>query len=291
MRRLAWVCGDAEPSSDGQNGENTSIHLNDELLRESADLGIEPSELERLRKPEEIYQGLLSLGLLIPRWLYWDKNIEEGMQVAPELQAQQEQDLDVVKQTSFDLAIGLLPTIANRALLTIDILAPLSYSFGYFMEGATGQGKTQEEKVEIYNDAIRWCYTTDIFIEVQENLNIGCNMEQLQVASEYRENRHYPHDTLAIVLRTLARDYVYGQENRLSDAFKRDYLEASYCLATAEAIHGFTPDWVPAMMHNIGIAWYDTANEVDLKDFLDYCFKEVKTMLDVGKQVKIERQS
>ena len=288
---MTWASGDAEPSSDGQNGENTSIHLNDELLREAADLGIEPSELERLRTPEEIYQGFLSLGLLIPRWLYWGKNIEEGMQVAPELQAQQEQDLAVVKQTSFDLAIGLLPAIANRALLTIDILAPLSYSFGYFMEGAIGQGKTQEEKVEIYNDAIRWCYTTDIFIEVQENLNIGCNMEQLQVASEYRENRHYPHDTLAIVLRTLARDYVYGQENRLSDAFKRDYLEASYCLATAEAIHGFTPDWVPAMMHNIGITWYDTANEVDLKDFLDYCFKEVKTMLDVGKQVRVERQS
>ena len=288
---MTWASGDAEPSSDGQNGENTSIHLNDELLREAADLGIEPSELERLRTPEEIYQGLLSLGLLIPRWLYWGKNIEEGMQVAPELQAQQEQDLAVVKQTSFNLAIGLLPVIANRALLTIDILAPLSYSFGYFMEGASGQGKTQEEKIEIYNDAIRWCYTTDIFIEVQENLNIGCNSEQLKVASEYRENQHYPHDTLAIVLRTLARDYVYGQENRLTDAFKRDYLEASYYLATAEAIHGFTPDWVPAMMHNIGIAWYDTANKVDLKDFLDYCFKEVKTMLDVGKQVKVERQS
>ena len=285
------MCGDAESSSDGQNRENTSIHLNDELRREAADLGIEPSELERLRTPEEIYQGLLSLGLLIPRWLYWGKNIEEGMQIAPEHQAQQDQDLALVKQTSFNLAIGLLPVIANRALLTIDILAPLSYSFGYFIEGATGQDKTQAEKIEIYNDAIRWCYTTDIFIEVQENLNVGCTMEQLKVASGYRENRHYPHDTLAIVLRILVRDYVYGQDNRLSDTFKQDYLEASYCLATAQAIHGFTPDWVPAMMHNIGVTWYDTANKVDLKDFLDYCFKEVKTMLDLGKQVRVERQS
>ena len=99
LRRLAWVCGDAEPSSDGQNGENISIQLNDELLREAADLGIEPSELERLRTPEQISQGLLSLGLLIPRWLYWGKNIEGGIQVAPVLQAQQEQDLIVVKQT------------------------------------------------------------------------------------------------------------------------------------------------------------------------------------------------
>ena len=99
------MCGDAAPSSDGQNGKNTSIQLNDELLKEAVDLGIEPSELERLRTPEEIYQGLLALGLLIPRWLYWGKNIEEGMQVAPELQAQQEQDLSVVKQTSFNLAI------------------------------------------------------------------------------------------------------------------------------------------------------------------------------------------
>lgn len=31
-------------------------------------------------------------------------------------------------------------------------------------------------------------------------------------------------------------------------------------------------------------------NEVDLKGFLDYCFKEVTTMIDVGKQVRAERQ-
>ena len=89
--------------------------MNDELRREASDLRIEPSELERLRTPDEIYQDLLSIGLLIPRWLYWGKNIEEAMQVVPELQSQQEQGLAVVKQASFNLAIGLFPIMLSAS--------------------------------------------------------------------------------------------------------------------------------------------------------------------------------
>ena len=199
--------------------------------------GVTVETLQALRTKEAIFDNQFELGLALPRWLYWQYQLEHGTELTEQQLETHAKDLENMEAFATRLLLGTPPDV-NGAIYSVDILNPICNAFGYFIGSAQKVRPTHEEHLEIWKRELDWARQTEAVARINEILSLGASDEEKEVGARYLNDRNDGHSILATVTRTMMLDWIHVDYNNMeSEGFKQDFETAKQVFASMDRIN------------------------------------------------------
>lgn len=254
--------------------------FNESLL---ASQGIEENDLTE----EGIQKNISTIGSLSYRWLYYQFDLDHGLedQQLADQQVEFEKDL-LAAATKISATLG-----AEAGVFGADFIGVTANLFAYTTTNrfderlgwTPGNPPTQEQNRDKYIEVLTWVKESSPFKGMREIMDVGYSQKEIE---DYDKFRKFHHSTIGTYLRTICLTWAYDGIKADSDAFKQGVQDAKAFLSMLEDNCRWTTEGIALSM--LSCIQYDLRCEKPIEETEGYVLNLLYQWVEDGNAIREE---